>query len=192
MNMPAPSELGLALLALARTAIGDAFGLLGLQVAATPQLAERGATFVTLRHTGELRGCIGTVTAWRALADDVRGNAVAAAFHDPRFAPLTRSEFDETWIEVSLLAPHQRIAAADEASALAQLRCYIDGVVFECGRRRATFLPQVWEQLPDPRAFLAALKRKAGLAEDFWSDEVRLSRYVVEKFVERAPARTLQ
>jgi AmmeMemoRadiSam system protein A len=188
--MSAHRDLGATLLRLARTAIGDSFGVSSSPIESTPELAALGATFVTLRCAdGELRGCIGTVSAWRVLADDVRANAVAAAFHDPRFPPLRRDEFAHTWIEVSLLARHERIAAESEASALAQLRRDVDGVVFECGRRRATFLPQVWEQLPEPRAFLAALKRKAGVAESFWSDEVRLSRYAVEKFVEADSAR---
>ena len=128
---------------------------------------------MTLRREGELRGCIGTVDAWRPLGEDVRANAVAAAFHDPRFPPLARDEFDDTSIEVSLLGPHEPVPASDEAQALATLRPGVDGVLLECGRRRATFLPQVWEQLPEPREFLRALKRKAGLAGDFWSDEVR-------------------
>ena len=138
-----------------------------------------------LRLDGDLRGCIGTVSAFRALAEDVRANAVAAAFRDPRFSPLVHDEFATTSIEVSLLGPCTMIVAADEDAALAQLRPELDGVVFEAGRKRATFLPQVWEQLPDRREFLAALKRKAGVPPTFWDDSVRLSRYSVEKFVEK-------
>ena len=105
----------------------------------------------------------------------MRANAVAAAFRDPRFAPLARDEFAAIAIEVSLLrSAASRSPPCDEDDALAQLRPGVDGVILECGRRRATFLPQVWEQLPEPRDFLRALKRKAGLPSDFWSDDVRL------------------
>ncbi|MCC6196909.1 MAG: AmmeMemoRadiSam system protein A, partial [Burkholderiales bacterium] len=141
---------------------------------------------VTLRIKGDLRGCIGTVNAYRALAEDVRANARAAAFQDPRFAPLARDEFTATSIEVSLLGRPEAIVAPDEDAALAQLCPKLDGVVLEARSGRATFLPQVWEQLPDRREFLLALKRKAGLAPGFWDSSVRLSRYRVEKFVEAA------
>jgi len=182
--MAAQPDLGAALLALAREAILDAFAGTSHARSGMPALSAEGATFVTLRRTGDLRGCIGTVNAWRPLEDDVRANAVAAAFHDPRFEPLSRSEFADTSIEVSLLGPREAIVAADEDAVVARLRPGVDGVVLECGRRRATFLPQVWEQLPDSRTFLSALKQKAGLAADFWSPEIRVSRYEVEKFVD--------
>jgi hypothetical protein len=149
-------------------------------------LAEPGATFVTLYRAGKLRGCIGTVTAWRPLGEDVRANAMAAAFRDPRFPPLLQDEFPGLAVEVSLLDPPQPLPAADEREALTQLRPGIDGVVLECGRHRATFLPQVWDQLPDPLDFLAALKRKAGLAERYWGDDLRLARYEVRKFAGEA------
>lgn len=177
-------DLGDALLTLARGAIGEAFGIPSPVPPAAPGLSEVGATFVTLRLAGDLRGCIGTVNAFRPLAEDVRGNAFAAAFRDPRFAPLARDEFGTTLIEVSLLGPREALAAADEEAALAQLRPEIDGVVLEAGGMRATFLPQVWEQLPNPYDFLAALKRKAGLPATYWDGSMRLSRYRVEKFAE--------
>ena len=131
-----------------------------------------------------MRGCIGTLEAHRPLGLDVRENAVAAAFRDPRFMPLTLAEFEEIRVEVSLLSPTEALAVMSEAHALASLRPGIDGVVFEYGHYRSTFLPQVWEQLPDPAEFLAHLKRKAGLAADFWADQVRLSRYTVTKWKE--------
>lgn len=177
-------DIGGLLLRLAREAIGDKLGFGGPLSSSTPALHEHGATFVTLFHWGDLRGCIGTVSAWRPLGYDVRANAVAAAFQDPRFPPLTKGEFPGLAVEVSLLDAPQPMVAQDEAQALAQLRPGIDGVVLECGRHRATFLPQVWEQLPATREFLAALKRKAGLAERYWGADVRLSRYQVRKFVE--------
>jgi AmmeMemoRadiSam system protein B/AmmeMemoRadiSam system protein A len=148
-------------------------------------LQEPGASFITLTRQGELRGCIGSLEAHRPLEIDVRENAVAAAFHDPRFMPLSRGEFDAVRVEVSLLSPSEPLEVEDEAAALAALRPHVDGVVFEYGHHRSTFLPQVWEQLPDPDEFLAYLKRKAGLPMDFWAEQVRLSRYTVTKWKEQ-------
>lgn len=182
-------EFGRNLLALARNAIGGQLGESGALIpeAESPELARPGASFVTLTLAGQLRGCIGTLEAWRPLRDDVRANACAAAFRDPRFPVLTGAEFADIRIEVSLLAQAQPIAFADEAEALAQLRPGIDGVVLEHGRHRSTFLPQVWGDLPDPHQFLAQLKLKAGLPRDFWSAEVKLARYQVEKWKEENP-----
>ena len=147
-------------------------------------MAEPGASFVTLTRRGDLRGCIGSLEAHRPLGLDVRENAVAAAFRDPRFMPLSRKEFDGVRVEVSVLSPHEPLVLGSEKDALDVLRPGIDGVVFEYGHHRSTFLPQVWEQLPDPAEFIAHLKRKAGLPMDFWADEVRLSRYTVDKWKE--------
>ena len=175
---------GDTLLKLARAEIASKLG----QAAASPiqaeWLAEPGASFVTLTRQGELRGCVGTLEAHRPLGLDVRENAVAAAFRDPRFAPLTRTEFDGIRVEVSLLSPSEALAVGDETSALDALRPHVDGVVFEYRHCRSTFLPQVWEQLPEPAEFLAHLKRKAGLPMDFWAEDVRLSRYTVTKWKE--------
>ena len=180
------TELGEVLLTLARAAIGDRLGVAAGAAPTHAALAADGATFVTLRLGGELRGCIGTLEAHRALGADVRANAVAAAFRDPRFAPLTAGEFTAMAIEVSVLGRSEPLAAADERDALVRLRPGVDGVILAHGHRRATFLPQVWEQLPDPREFLAALKRKAGLPDDFWDTRVTLARYAVVKYAERA------
>ncbi|MHB1144782.1 MAG: AmmeMemoRadiSam system protein B [Thiobacillus sp.] len=177
-------EKGETLLKLARAEIASK---LGHEVASPAQagwLREPGASFVTLTRQGELRGCIGTLEAHRSLEIDVRENAAAAAFRDPRFMPLSRAEFDEIRVEVSLLSPTETLAVGDEASALAALRPNIDGVVFEYRHFRSTFLPQVWEQLPEPAEFLAHLKRKAGLPVNFWAEDVRLSRYTVSKWKE--------
>ena len=182
--MPA-DELGEALLASARNAIAARFGLEPKAVGALPQLAERGATFVTLTQNGRLRGCIGSLEAYRPLAIDVAENAIAAAFHDRRFAPLGRDELPRTRVEVSLLAPAEPFPVVSEADAIARLRPGIDGLVLGYGRRRATFLPQVWESLPDPREFLAQLKLKAGLSADFWHDELVLARYGAIKWQEK-------
>ena len=174
--------LGEALLARARNAIADALGQPTGPEPGHAALAEPGATFVTLRRDGELRGCIGTLEPQRALEHDVRLHALAAAFHDHRFTPLAAWEFQTLAIEVSLIGPSEPIAAASEDEALRALEPGIDGVTLEYRGRHATFLPQVWEQLPAPADFLAALKRKAGLPEDFWAEALRLSRYRVRKF----------
>lgn len=149
-----------------------------------PWLNDPGACFVTLTEHGDLRGCIGTLEAHRPLRDDVRANAIAAAFRDPRFPPLLYDELPHIAVEVSLLAPPEPMHFRDEADALTQLRPYEDGLIFRFGPYRSTFLPQVWEQLPDPRYFMAHLKQKAGLSGDFWSPDVLLSRYRVEKWAE--------
>jgi len=180
-----PSDpLGSSLLTLARNAIGKRFGVAERAVAAHPSLQDPGATFVTLTQDGQLRGCIGSLEAHRTLADDVAENAVAAAFRDPRFPPLTSDELHRTRVEVSLLEPAQPFAFADEDDALARLRPGHDGLILTHGLRRATFLPQVWETLPTARQFLAQLKLKAGLPADFWDEKITLSRYGVQKWKE--------
>jgi uncharacterized protein len=118
----------------------------------------------------------------------VRANAVAAAFRDPRFAPLHASELAHTSLEVSLLSPEERIEVVSEQELITRLRPGVDGVILEFGRHRATLLPQVWEQLQDPRTFLAALKLKAGLPEDFWASGILVSRYGVTTWKEQEPA----
>ena len=177
-------DLGSALLAIARSAIGGELGLRASPPRDHAALAAPGATFVTLKQAGDLRGCIGSLERRRPLGVDVRENAKAAAFHDPRFPPLTAREFDTTSIEVSLLSRDERIDARSENDLIAGLRPGVDGVVVQHGANRATFLPQVWEQFPDPRYFFSQLKRKAGLAPDFWAGEVKLKRYTVTKWRE--------
>jgi AmmeMemoRadiSam system protein A len=172
------------LLGLARNAIAEKFGAARQPLPEEDWLQQPAATFVTLTENGELRGCIGSLQAHRPLLEDVRNNAVAAAFEDPRFLPLTRAEFPQVEVEVSLLTPPQPMNFTGEADALAQLRPGVDGVIFEYGAYRSTFLPQVWEQLPQPRQFMAHLRRKAGLPDDFWADGVKLSRYTVTKWRE--------
>ncbi len=149
-----------------------------------PWLVEPGATFVTLMQNDELRGCIGTVHAHRSLLADIQLNAVSAALNDPRFPPLTRDDLNSIMIEISLLSTPQRICFVDEKDAMAQLRVGIDGIVFEYGHFRSTFLPQVWETLAQPQQFVAALKLKAGLPGDFWDEDVKLSRYTITKWHE--------
>ena len=177
-------ELGRSLLTLARDAIARQFGVAETGAPVHPALDRPGATFVTLMQQCELRGCVGSLEPRRALSADVRANALAAAFRDPRFAPLAAKEFDLTSVEVSLLSAQEALAFADEGDLVAQLRRGVDGIVLQHGHHRATFLPQVWETLPAPRDFVAALKRKAGLREDFWAADVKVARYTVLKWKE--------
>jgi hypothetical protein len=185
MGAPAADRaLGVALLRLARREIAQNLGAPATAPPAHPALAELGATFVTLLAAGELRGCIGSLEPRRRLDDDVCANALSAAFRDPRFPPLRRHELDALVVEVSLLGPSTPLHFADESDLLAQLVPGQDGLILALGERRATFLPQVWEALPLPRDFLAALKRKAGLAPDFRSPDLSVRRYAVAKWSE--------
>ncbi|MDT8384974.1 MAG: AmmeMemoRadiSam system protein A [Gammaproteobacteria bacterium] len=145
-------------------------------------LREPGASFVTLKQHGELRGCIGSLEARRPLVEDVAYNAYAAAFADPRFPPLTEQDFSEVDIQLSVLSRAEPIQFDGEADLLRQLRPGIDGLILEDGRHRGTFLPAVWESLPQPAAFLQHLKMKAGLPADYWSDTLKVSRYTTESF----------
>jgi AmmeMemoRadiSam system protein A len=176
--------LGQALLLTARNAIGKRFGRAASPVGTLAELAEPGATFVTLTQRGQLRGCIGSLEAQRPLAIDIAENAIAAAFRDPRFPPLAEDEFSRTRVEVSLLTPAEPFPVASEADALSRLRPGIDGLILSYGRHRATFLPQVWESLPEARQFVAQLKLKAGLPADFWHAQIALARYGVKKWKE--------
>jgi AmmeMemoRadiSam system protein A len=176
------SEAGAELLRLARRAIEDR--LFGNSQAAAPAawLRQPGASFVTLLKDGELRGCIGSLEAARPLALDVAGNAFAAAFRDPRFPALAADEWPQCEVEVSLLSSPRRLAFADEAGLLSAIEAGVDGLILEADGRRATFLPQVWERVPDKRAFLDELKRKAGIAPQTPLERCAISRYRVVKF----------
>ena len=144
-----------------------------------------GACFVTLTKHGALRGCIGSLEARRPLVLDVRENAVAAAFHDPRFPPMRLEELDDLHVEVSVLSSPQPLSYDGPDDLIAQLRPGVDGVVIERGWNRATFLPQVWEKLPDPRQFLEHLCVKAFLPADAYrSPGLDVYTYQVEKFDE--------
>lgn len=179
-----PADAAAVLLPLARAAVAAELGIDRPADDSPRWLAEPGACFVTLHTAGRLHGCIGTIWPTRPLREDVRENARAAATRDRRFPPLTRPELADTVIEVSVLSPTEPIAAGTEAQVLAALRPGLDGVVLECGRRRATLLPQVWSTLADPQEFLAHLRVKAGLPRDFWSTAVRVSRYAVTELRE--------
>jgi AmmeMemoRadiSam system protein A len=181
-------DLGCAVLTLARSAIAEQLGLSKLEAMDHALLQQPSATFVTLKQRGQLRGCVGSLHRLRTLRDDVRTNAVAAAFRDPRFGPLDASELPMTSLEVSLLSVDERIEFSSEEELIKRLRPGLDGLTLEYGHHRATLLPQVWEQLPEARDFIAALKIKAGLAEDFWSANLIVSRYTVVTWKEHAPS----
>ena len=180
-----PDPRGAVLLPIARAAISTALGQAQQADEEAAWLQQPGACFVTLTQRGQLRGCIGSLQPYRSLLADVKANALAAALQDPRFRPLPRAELATTRVEVSVLSPMQAMHFDSEAHALAQLQPGIDGVVFEFAGHRSTFLPQVWEQLPSAREFMAHLKQKAGLPPDFWADGVRLQRYAVHKWKEQ-------
>ncbi|MCA0293730.1 MAG: AmmeMemoRadiSam system protein A [Actinobacteria bacterium] len=150
-------------------------------------LDDRGAVFVTLTRDGRLRGCIGSVEARRALREDVRRNACAAAFSDARFAPLPAAEVPLIRIEVSLLSPSEALRFGSREELLAQLRPGVDGVVLRWHGHRGTFLPQVWEQLPEPAEFLEHLLHKARLPVTFWEPGVSARRFTVTAWQEGEP-----
>ena len=178
------TDKGKTLVHLARAAIAKELGFASHDFPRAEWLEEYGATFVTLTLQGQLRGCIGSLEAYRPLIEDVQRNAVASAFRDPRFPPLTKEEFADVLVEVSLLSKPESIRHNSEEEALAQLTPGRDGVIIEYGALRATYLPQVWAELPDPATFLVHLKQKAGLPEDFWSNDIRLLRYTVRNWQE--------
>ena len=183
---PTDADLGERLLQRARQAIEHALGL-GPAPADDPALAERGACFVTLTRKGRLCGCMGSLKPHRALGEDVVANAQAAALRDPRFPPLSAGSWPGVSVEVSLLGRAEFLDEKDEAGVLARLRPGEDGVIFFNGCQQATFLPQVWAQIPTPQEFLAALKQKAGLPANYWGPAVMVATYPVQKWRERAP-----
>lgn len=149
----------------------------------SPRLEEHRATFVTLSAHGALRGCTGSLEPVRPVVRDVAENAYFTAFHDPRFSPLRVTELTELRIEISVLTPLEPMAVSSERELLAQLEPGM-GLVIEDAGRRGTFLPKVWEMLPDPHQFLVELKLKAGLPADHWSPRMNVFRYYTQTFGE--------
>ena len=190
MNLATPERR--ELLALARASIdsvlahGWASGELMpfSPVLLPPALTVRRSSFVTLRRNEELRGCCGTLDAPRPLAEDVWRNARAAAFNDYRFPALTAAEWPQVNLHLSLLTVPEPLDVTTEEQLLVLLRPSIDGLILESDTGRATFLPAVWEQLPDPVQFVRHLKMKAGWPATYWSNRVRCSRYATESFGE--------
>lgn len=148
------------------------------------ELQVPGATFVTLTIQGALRGCIGMLEACRPVAEDVAANARAAAFNDPRFEPLSAEELDQLQIQISVLTLPEELNVSSEREVLSIIEPDVDGLILQDGCRKGTFLPSVWEDLPDKELFLMHLKMKAGLPADHWTDTLRVFRYRTECFSE--------
>lgn len=145
-------------------------------------LQEKRATFVTLNSNHNLRGCIGTLSPYRTLVDDIAHNAYAAAFSDPRFPQLQKDEYEQLEYHISILSATHPMHFSSEQDLLSQIRPGVDGLILQDNNRRGTFLPSVWEQLPTTEEFLRHLKQKAGLPDDYWSNTLQVSRYTVESF----------
>ncbi len=192
MNLATPERR--ELLALARSSIDAALslGVPSNQPAPfaaaqlLPELTVRRSSFVTLRRGDDLRGCCGTLDAPRPLAEDVWRNAWAAAFSDYRFPSLTAAEWPQMSLHLSLLTPPEPLDVTTEEQLLARLRPSVDGLILEGESARATFLPAVWEQIPEPAQFVRQLKLKAGWPAGYWSHRVRVYRYTTESFDEES------
>jgi len=148
------------------------------------ELDRNGATFITLTLNGQLRGCIGSLVAHRKLYDDIVSNAQSAAFNDPRFSPLTIHELEDITVEVSLLTQPQKLSYSDKKDLMQKIRQGVDGVILILGHKQATFLPQVWEDLPDFHLFFSHLGLKAGIGNDPLSLHPDIYIYQVEKYKE--------
>jgi uncharacterized protein len=175
---------GQVLLSLARAALTESLGGAPVKVPDLPWLKAPGACFVTLTREGALRGCVGSLAAIRPLGEDVIHNARGAAFDDPRFPALAAAELKGTRIEVTVLSSLEKLDVQTEEEAIAMLRPGVDGVHLSWGMRRAVFIPQMWEKLPDPKRFLAVLREKAGLPKDRWSSGTRLERFTATRWEE--------
>ncbi|HSO96043.1 MAG TPA: AmmeMemoRadiSam system protein A [Acidimicrobiia bacterium] len=150
-------------------------------------LRELGASFVTLERGGQLLGCIGTLVAVQPLVVDVARHALDAAFADPRLPPVTRDDFAQMSVKVSVLSPPEPMAVSTFDELVAAVRPGIDGVLVDDGRHRATLLPSVWDHLPVPERFVEALWQKAGLARGAWPAGMAVSRYATEEFGDPGP-----
>jgi AmmeMemoRadiSam system protein A len=192
-NRPLTQKQGAALVTLARQTLDRHFGKTiastdsqSLQkLLADEALQARCGTFVTLKINNQLRGCIGSLSSSASIVSGVRDNALNAALHDPRFSPLKKSELSTVHLEVSVLSEPLSLAYTDADDLLSKLRPGIDGVIIKKGSASATFLPQVWEQLPRPEAFLSNLCTKAGLSADQWKEgDLTVLTYQVQYFEE--------
>jgi AmmeMemoRadiSam system protein A len=152
------------------------------------RLSTKRASFVTLHAKEKLRGCIGSLEPRMSLAEDVSFNAYAAAFRDARFQPLQAGELDTLSLQISVLGTPEMLDFDSESSLLARVRPGVDGLILQEHDLRSTFLPSVWESLPDPARFLSHLKLKAGLTTDYWSASIRIWRYTTESFAASIPA----
>jgi AmmeMemoRadiSam system protein A len=198
MSSPEPGEFGpyeQTLLEVARTSIenglrtGQALEVNPSDFA--PALRSLRASFVTLHIERALHGCMGSLEAKQPLVTDVAANAFGAAFRDPRFEAISEHQLELLTLHVSVLSPLERLDVDSEASLITQVRPKIDGVLLREGAKLGTFLPGVWESIPDPRTFLRELKRKAGLPADYWSNTLEVYRYTTESIGQLAPRRAL-
>ncbi|MFO7932301.1 MAG: AmmeMemoRadiSam system protein A [Thermodesulfobacteriota bacterium] len=187
------TEKGELLLELARKSIADRLGVdyeTGPDIESDkqdPVFQSRLGTFVTLKINGNLRGCIGNLMPEKPLAEGVKENAINAAFNDPRFAPLSKEEFSRIQIEVSLLTEPAPLEYSDAQDLLDKIRPNVDGLIIKKGPRTSTFLPQVWQQLPDKKSFLSQLCMKAGLPPDEWEKgDLQVFTYQARYFEENA------
>src|SRR5262245_1970819 len=178
------TDAGATLLSIARHAIEKKLYGTDAATASVPWLNQAGASFITLTKNGELRGCIGSLEPARALGEDVAANALGAAFRDPRFPEMTSEEWPQCRVEVSLLSTPKPVRFADEADLLQQIRQGEDGLIIECDGKRGTFLPQVWEDLPEKRQFLDHLLHKAGLPAGTGLTRCNVARHRVVKWKE--------
>ena len=144
------------------------------------KLQANGASFVTLEIEGQLRGCIGTLKAYQPLIQDIAQNAYEAAFEDTRFEPVTSGEYKKLEKHISILSKPVSVDFTSEYDLIKKLRPGIDGLILSDKEYKGTFLPSVWQELPDPKLFLQHLKLKAGLPKNYWSDTMRAEKYVVQ------------
>lgn len=182
-------EEGQLLLKIARVTIERGLGgreeAENSDAAMPPAFNQRRGTFVTLTRDGDLRGCIGHIFPEETTLEGIRTNSINAAFRDPRFPPLTQDEWGRVKLEISILTNPQPIVFGDKDDLMAKLRPGVDGVIVKKGIQQATFLPQVWEQLPDKEDFLGHLCLKAGLPAEAWKKgQVDVSSYQVQAFRE--------
>ncbi len=150
-----------------------------------PFLAKKGAAFVTLNKAEALRGCIGSIIAHQSLLDDIIQNVQSAAFSDPRFAPLSQEELNDLTLEVSILTEPKLLEYSDFEDLVAKVRPKVDGLILKYGQFQGTFLPQVWEQLPNPESFLEHLSYKAGANPSIYEYHPEIYRYEVEEIKEQ-------
>ena len=179
-------EQGKVLLKYAREVLANQFDK-GIQVSLPDDALfdEPGGVFVTLKLAGNLRGCIGNIEPVRSIKEGVAANVVSAAFHDTRFAPLSQEEFELVDISISILTEPEPLVYSDAEDLCGRLQKGVDGVILRCGHRSSTFLPQVWEQLPDVELFLSHLSLKAGMSKDAWKNEdIDILTYQVQSFAE--------
>jgi AmmeMemoRadiSam system protein A len=147
-----------------------------------PKLVQPGAVFITLNKNEQLRGCIGTLLPHRPLYLDTVHNAIASALSDPRFPPVQANELEQLTLSISVLTPAEVMSFTDESNLKSKIHPGIDGLILEESGHRGTFLPSVWEQLPDVEQFWAHLKVKAGLPANYWSNTLKVSRYTTEYY----------